>query len=125
MTGPPTKQGRRRGASTPRPLSSLIREPEGYTAAPPSRVTRCPYSGPILNRYPGRCWACGLRVEPGAGQLLSRDFRGGRGWRLLHSPKPRPGMTALERFASGCPGPPVVQVLKPGQHAPGRKVRAA
>lgn len=109
------KRNRGGGAPTPPPSSGPIADASArYTVAEAPRV--------ILNRYPGKCWACGLTVAPGGGQLLPRDFRGGRGWRLLHSPGL--GMSTLERLASGCPGPLTVQILAPGQRAPRRKVAA-
>jgi hypothetical protein len=116
MTGPPTKD-RRRGASTPRPSSDLIREAEHYTApAPPRGMT---------NWRPSMCWICGLRVKARAGIFTCPPGRYVRGSGLVaHRPDPGATGTVAERLASGCPGPPVIQVLAPGQRGPRRKVAA-
>jgi hypothetical protein len=116
MTGPPTKD-RRRGASTPRPPSSSTREAERYTAAPRQRG--------MVNFAPGICWICGLRVEARAGIFTCPPGRYVRGSGLVaHRPDPAATGTVAERLASGCPGPPVIRVLAPGQRAPRRKVAA-
>ena len=116
MTGPPAKN-RRRGASTPRPSSSSTREAERYTAPPPPRG--------MVNFTANPCWICGATVAAGAGIFTCPPGRYVRGSGLVaHRPDPDAAGTVAERLASGCPRPPIVQILKPGQRAPRRKVAA-
>jgi hypothetical protein len=116
MTGPPTTD-RRRGASTPRAPSSSTREAERYTAPPPPRG--------MVNFTANPCWICGATVAARAGIFTCPPGRYVRGSGLVaHRPDPDAAGTVAERLASGCPRPPIVQILKPGQRAPRRKVAA-
>ena len=117
MTGPPTREDRRRGASTPRAPSSSTREAERYTAPPPPRG--------MVNFTANPCWICGATVAARAGIFTCPPGRYVRGSGLVaHRPDPAATGTVAERLASGCPGPPVIRVLAPGQRAPRRKVAA-
>ena len=94
-----------------------MREAERYPVPEPLRG--------MVNFSPGQCWVCGLHVEARAGIFTCSPGRYIRGSGLVaHRPDPAATGTVAERLASGCPGPPIVQILKPGQRTPRRKAVA-
>jgi len=79
----------------------------------------------MVNFTANPCWICGATVAARAGIFTCPPGRYVRGSGLVaHRPDPDAAGTVAERLASGCPRPPIVQILKPGQRAPRRKVAA-
>ena len=119
MKAPPPRGNRGEGASnTPAATGhNKIREHDANTA--PARPRG------MVNFHKGTCWVCGTRVDPGAGIYSCSRTRYHRDTgEVAHRPDPDATGTTLERIASGCPVPPIVVILKPGQHVPRQKVSA-
>jgi hypothetical protein len=113
----PTKRNRAGRAPTPpTEPDHRVCEQGPYTA--PSRPRQ------MVNFTAATCWVCGTRVEARAGVYSCSRSRYRRGAsQVAHRPDPAATGTMLERLASGCPAPPIVVILGPGQRAP-RKVAA-